>query len=138
MMNYYNRFIPNCSLILQPLYSDEACQERTIDKTYLNDRYRTSTKTFVSQDLDSCTHVFVHIDAVRKPLQTPYEGPFPVIRRTRKNITIKRNGSADVVAIDRVKPAYLFSDSCPTSPPIINERPTQKTTKRVSFLLPRN
>ena len=33
------------------------------------------TKTFVSQDLDDCSHVFVRVDAVKRPLQQPYEGP---------------------------------------------------------------
>ena len=77
--------------------------------------HTSTTKTFVSQDLESCSHVFVRIDAVRKPLQTPYEGPFTVIRRTRKNFNINRNGSADVIAVDRVKPTYLLraSDYCP-------------------------
>ncbi|XP_063853948.1 uncharacterized protein LOC135096402 [Scylla paramamosain] len=54
------------------------------------------------------------VDAVRKPLQRPYEGPFEVLRRTRKNITINRNGSSDVIAIDRVKPAYILHT--PTAP----------------------
>ncbi|XP_076044683.1 uncharacterized protein LOC143027299 [Oratosquilla oratoria] len=39
-----------------------------------------------------CTHVFVRTDAVRKALQPPCEDPFEVLRRTRKTVTIKRNG----------------------------------------------
>lgn len=103
---------------------------------------RDNTKTFVHQDLDTCTHVFVRVDAVKKPLQQPYQGPYPVVRRTRKNFTIDKNGSQDVVAIDRVKPAYLLNQQLqePSTPTVTlapddtnNHRP-----QRVSFLLPRN
>ncbi|XP_076057923.1 uncharacterized protein LOC143035162 [Oratosquilla oratoria] len=45
-----------------------------------------SFKTFVSQDLDTYTHVFIRTDAVKKSLQ-PYQGSFKVLRRTRKTIT---------------------------------------------------
>ncbi|KAK3864534.1 hypothetical protein Pcinc_029802 [Petrolisthes cinctipes] len=71
---------------------------------------KSSSKTFVSQDLATCTHVFVRVDSVRKPLQPPYKGPFAVIKRTRKTIRINHNGSY-VVSIDRVKPAFLLPSS---------------------------
>ncbi|KAG0713483.1 hypothetical protein GWK47_016155 [Chionoecetes opilio] len=103
---------------------------------------RTSpSKTFVSQDLDSCTHVFVRVDAVKKPLQQPYQGPFEVIWRTRKNFTINRNGTLDVIAIDRVKPAYLLNSTATT--PDARPRNTSsvvpgRSKKTIYFLLPRN
>ncbi|XP_050707743.1 uncharacterized protein LOC126992961 [Eriocheir sinensis] len=53
------------------------------------------------------------VDATKKPLQQPYDGPFTVIKRTRKNITIDRHGKSDVIAIDRVKPAYLLQPDPP-------------------------
>ena len=95
-------------------------------------RQASSQKTFISQDLSSCTHVFVRVDAVRKPLQPPYEGPFEVIRRTRKTVTIDRNNTSDVVSIDRVKPAYMMQ----SQDQMISN--TQKPKKTVSFLLPRH
>ncbi|XP_076029780.1 uncharacterized protein LOC143018305 [Oratosquilla oratoria] len=55
-------------------------------------RHAKSPGTFVSQDLLQFTHVFVRTDAVRKALQPPCEGPIEVLRRTRKTVTIKRNG----------------------------------------------
>ena len=70
-------------------------------------------KTFVSQDLDTCTHVFVRVDAVQRPLSQPYQGPYRVLRRTRKTVTIDRNGSQDAVSMDRVKPAYLLDPAQP-------------------------
>ncbi|XP_076060346.1 uncharacterized protein LOC143036673 [Oratosquilla oratoria] len=71
-------------------------------------RHAKSPGTFVSQDFLQCTHVFVRTDAVRKALQPPYEGPFEVLRRTRKIVIIRRNGKHDHISTDRVKPAYLF------------------------------
>ena len=94
-----------------------------------------TTKVFVSQDLDTCTHVFVRVDAVRKPLQQPYEGPFRVIRQTRKCVTILRNGKHDTVSKDRVKPAYLLQSlAFPNLESKADTPPVQRPRKSVSFL----
>ena len=65
--------------------------------------------TYVSKDLDSCTHVFVRHDAVKTPLQQPYDGPFKVIKRSNKHFTLEIKGKQSVVSIDHLKPAYLES-----------------------------
>ena len=39
-------------------------------------------KVHVSNDLVTCTHVYVHCDAIRKPLQPPYDVPYTVLERT--------------------------------------------------------
>ena len=44
--------------------------------------------------------VFVRHDAVRKPLQPPYDGPYCVLKRSDKHFTITRNGQQTVVSID--------------------------------------
>ena len=62
---------------------------------------------FIPRDLHDCTHVFVRHDAVRKAFQPVYDGPFPVLARTEKVFTIRRNGKEDTVAVDRTKPAHL-------------------------------
>ena len=62
---------------------------------------------FVNPDLSTCTHVFIRHDAVRKPLQPPYNGPYPVVKRTDKYFTVNLNGREDTVSLDRLKPAYL-------------------------------
>ena len=72
----------------------------------------------VSEDLQHCTHVFVRTDSVRKPLQSPYEGPFPVLKLTPKFLTISR-----------LKVVYIELDSLKTSPsstnrPIFTNGPT--------------
>ncbi len=51
--------------------------------------------------------MFVRHDAVRKPLQPPYDGPFRIIKRTDKHFTLDLNGRHDTVSIDRLKPAHI-------------------------------
>lgn len=64
-------------------------------------------KTYVSDDLMSATHAFVRHDAVRKPLQQPYDGPFKVLHRSDKHFTLDINGRSEVISLDRLKPAYM-------------------------------
>ena len=62
---------------------------------------------YVNKDLKSCTHVFIRTDSVKKPLESPYTGPYKVIKCDDKNITVMKNGIKDSIAIDRCKPAYI-------------------------------
>lgn len=64
----------------------------------------------VSDILSTATHVFIRHDAVRRPLQPPYDGPYPVVKRTDKHFTVNINGRNDTVSIDRLKPAHLDTD----------------------------
>ncbi|BHF81044.1 hypothetical protein SprV_0702417300 [Sparganum proliferum] len=64
-----------------------------------------STEPYVEKGLANCTHVFVRCDRVRKPLESPYEGPFRVLARNSKTFRILRGDKEDVVIIDRVKAA---------------------------------
>ena len=70
-------------------------------------RPRANRKTYVNNDSLTCTHVFVRHDAIRKPLQQPYDGLFTVIKHTDKHFTIQRNNHDEVVSIDRLKPTYI-------------------------------
>ncbi|GFT13477.1 retrovirus-related Pol polyprotein from transposon 412 [Trichonephila clavipes] len=65
---------------------------------------------FVRPELSQCTDVFLRHDAIRKPLQPPYDGPFAVVKRSEKLITLQQQGKEICVFIDRVKPAFLLSD----------------------------
>ena len=64
------------------------------------------TNTYVSPDLQSCTHVFVRHDVVRKSLQQPYNGPYKVLMCTDKYFLLDINGRQDTVSLDRLKPAF--------------------------------
>lgn len=74
-------------------------------------KHHTPAKLFVFKDLATCTHVFVRQDAVRKPFEPNYQGPFRVLRRAASTVTVDRDGKTDTVAIARVKPAYMFVDN---------------------------
>ena len=63
--------------------------------------------SYTHKDLHSCTHVFVRNDSVRRPLQAPYDGPYRVLERADKFLTLDLGGRKDTVSLDRLKPAYL-------------------------------
>ena len=67
--------------------------------------------THVPKDLQTCTHVFIRCDAVRSPLQPPYDGPFKVILRATKFFKVDLGNRTDTVTIDRLKPAHLDTDA---------------------------
>ena len=64
-------------------------------------REQSQHNAYVSKDLASCTHVFMRNDAVQKPLQQPYNGPFRVLERTDKYFTLELDGRKDKVSLDR-------------------------------------
>jgi cleavage and polyadenylation specificity factor subunit 1 len=84
-------------------------------------------KPFVSQDFKTCTHVFVRNDGLRKSLQPPYDGPFPVVERSTKFFKIKIRGKNNNISLDRLKPAYIV-DCEPASERI--DEPVTVTTPR--------
>lgn len=71
--------------------------------------------SFVFKDLENTSHVLLRDDTVRRPLQPPYTGPYRVLSRNNKLITIDITGRQSTVSIDRVKPAYLAPDPENTS-----------------------
>nr|CAH8868540.1 unnamed protein product [Trichobilharzia regenti] len=69
----------------------------------------------INKHLQTCKFVFIRVDAIRKGLQPPYEGPFQVIKRSDKHFTVNKNGRRETVSIDRIKPAYTDNDFESTS-----------------------
>ena len=63
--------------------------------------------------LSTASHVFLRVDAVKRPLTPPYDGPFLVIERGQKTFTILKNNKNTVVSVDRVKPAFVTSTTDP-------------------------
>ena len=43
-------------------------------------RKQPQQKTYLSKDMGTTTHVFVHHDAIRKPLYSPYDSPYCVLK----------------------------------------------------------
>ncbi|CAH8566999.1 unnamed protein product [Schistosoma bovis] len=72
-------------------------------------------RVFIPQELHNSSHVFIRRDKIQPPLQPSYDGPFKVIERTNKTVTIEKAGKTDVISIDRVKPAFIDSDIQSTS-----------------------
>lgn len=63
-------------------------------------------KVFVPNDLATCDYVFVRVDYVKRPLQSPYDGPYEVINRNDKFFDVLIGGREKRISIDRIKPAF--------------------------------
>ena len=70
-------------------------------------RAASSQKLFVHPDLNSSSHVFLRNDAVQRPLQQPYLGPYKVLKRFSKTFIIDYRGKRQCFSKDRLKPACL-------------------------------
>lgn len=106
--------------------------------TYTPPRQQT-TSSYLPQKLDTCDFVFVRNDAVKKPLTPSYQGPFKVLKRSKKFVTIMRGKDKDTVSIDRLKPAWLEETSPEPDLPTTTEDETTtpvvrtKSGRRVHF-----
>ena len=85
--------------------------------------------SFVSDDLHTCTHVFLRRDLVRPPLTPTYDGPFKVLKRYRKTFIIEHGKRKETVTIDRLKPAFLDEQSDVP----YRTRSGREVKKRISF-----
>lgn len=77
-------------------------------------KHHVQTKIFVSKDLPTSDYVFVRNDTVRRPLQSPYDGPYHVISKTEKVYKIEVKGKHKTVSVDRLKPAFMPNDDVGT------------------------
>lgn len=68
-------------------------------------------KSYIPANLNKCSHVWLRVDRVRRPLEVPYSGPFEVIDRKPKFFIIKTLTKEETVSIDRLKPAILNCDN---------------------------
>ncbi|XP_045492481.1 uncharacterized protein LOC123691931 [Colias croceus] len=80
---------------------------------------------FIHPDLEKCDYVFVRNDAVRKPLQPTYDGPYRVLSREEKVFYIQMTGRKVRISVDRLKPAYYLNDDSDTTSGADTEVPLQ-------------
>ncbi|GBN74697.1 hypothetical protein AVEN_46541-1 [Araneus ventricosus] len=66
---------------------------------------------YIHPSLQTCSHVFLRVESVKPPLSPPYTGPHPVISRKEKTFVLQINNKNITVSIDRIKPAYVLSES---------------------------
>lgn len=81
---------------------------------------------------------------MKKPLQSPYAGPYRVLGRDDKVFKISINDQPTTVSIDRVKPAHFEDDTLQATAPEQQQRTpvapkvysNPKKKKIVTFALP--
>lgn len=89
---------------------------------------------FMSPALSKSSHVFIRNDAVKRSLQPPYNGPYEVLRRDAKHMTLFINGRTDTVSIDRLKPAFQECPQPSSSVDLLTAPPrSSRVPKKVSF-----
>ena len=55
---------------------------------------------FVPEALQTCSHVSIRVDGIKKALHPPYEGPFRVISRTQKHLKVDKAGRSETISIN--------------------------------------
>ena len=71
-------------------------------------RSHSNNDVYIPKDLENCSHVWVRVDRVRRPLESPYIGPLRVMKRSHKFFVVEMpSGKTDSVSINRLKPAHL-------------------------------
>jgi transposase InsO family protein len=75
----------------------------------------------VPSSLADSQFVFLRRDSHRTPLQRPYEGPYHVLQHGDKTFTLDMGGKAEVVSVDRLKPAHMDIDQ-----PVVVAQPPRR------------
>lgn len=91
-------------LVRQLMKSLEEIRPSTITKS------TTQHNIFLHKDLATCTHVFLRVDATRKSLTPPYEGPYEVLEKHPKFYRIQLPTRTSLVSLDRLKPAFVSTE----------------------------
>lgn len=103
-------------------------------------------RPFFFKELRLCTHVFLHTDTVKRPLEQPYTGPYKIIERISEQVyTLEVKGRPLNVSVERLKPAHMLqkiSDTpeqadmnniCEPSTSATKTYPAKKTSVKVAL-----
>ncbi|XP_073958484.1 uncharacterized protein [Choristoneura fumiferana] len=63
------------------------------------------------KELSTAEYVFLRQGHAKRSLESPYSGPYKVLERRDKTFRIILNGKPNTVTIDRLKPAFMTSDT---------------------------
>ncbi len=66
--------------------------------------------TYIPKDLSSATHVWVRNHTFANTFSPRYKGPFKVIHKTDKVITIEQQNKTETISIDHCKPAFMTEE----------------------------
>ena len=83
------------------------------------------SSVFLPPSLLRAKQVYIRHDAVRRPLQRPYDGPFDVITPGEKSFIVSRQGWPYSVSVDRLKPAF----SVPAPPSTVVPPPSSPVAR---------
>jgi cleavage and polyadenylation specificity factor subunit 1 len=97
---------------------------RQIDFRSLPAAHFSSSASYVPAELQSCTHVYVRVDRIKRTLEAPYTGPFLVLDRFDRCFKLQISpDKTDMVSIDRIKPAVMPNSTISISPPNVPTTP---------------
>lgn len=68
---------------------------------------------YLPPDLASATHVWLRNAETKSSLSPRYNGPYRILNRDQKTLTIDFGQRTDTVSVDNVKPAFLDENSLP-------------------------
>lgn len=68
-------------------------------------------------DLASASHAFVRVDHAKPPLTPAYTGPYKILTRGEKTVTLDFKGRRETISLDRVKPAHTETIIAPVRLP---------------------
>ncbi|GBN22047.1 hypothetical protein AVEN_241405-1 [Araneus ventricosus] len=84
--------------------------------------------TFFFKDLNTCSYVFLRVDAVETSLHPPCTGPYSILKRGIKTFALLVNGK-NTFSIDRLKPYHLVAYSVAPSK-VLGSTPTDNADHR--------
>lgn len=74
---------------------------------------------YVPPALNTAGFVFLREEGHLPSLRPPYLGPFWVLWRGDRTVTIEMNGHEETVTVDRVQPAHVIEDPTDEAPPAL-------------------